>query len=159
MSEENRDRQGKIKVIYFSGPLETTKKFIDKLDKDLFTFERIPLRRKEEQLEVNEPYLLFTPTYGAGREEHSVPKQVVNFLRNRPEHLENLKGIVGSGNKLTYGENFVRAAKDLSKLTGAPIVATFELLGTPEEVIEVTEKSKAFWEFLGGEKDEREHKS
>lgn len=138
----------KIKLIYFSGPLETTKRFIEKLDEEIFEAERIHLRKGDPRLTVDTPYLLVLPTYGAGKEDRAVPKQVVEFLKSRPEHLANLKGLIGAGNRFTYGENFIRAAKDLSKLLNVPIVAFFELLGTPEEVLEVTEKAQAYWEIL-----------
>ena len=49
-------------VVYFSSATENTHRFVQKLG---FPSARIPLRRTEEPLQVNEPYVLVCPTYGA----------------------------------------------------------------------------------------------
>ena len=50
-------------VVYFSSTTENTHRFVQKLG---FPSARIPLRRTEEPLKVNEPYVLVCPTYGGG---------------------------------------------------------------------------------------------
>ena len=51
-------------VVYFSSATENTHRFVQKLG---FPSARIPLRRTEEPLKVNEPYVLVCPHLWRGR--------------------------------------------------------------------------------------------
>lgn len=117
-------------IVYFSGPSENTKRFVEKLE---IPAERIPLRwDSASPLVVDYDFVLVVPTYGAGNDNSTVPKQVVKFL-NIPENRSRLKGIVGMGNT-NFGNHYCKAAELVSVKTGAPILNRVEILGTPEDV-------------------------
>lgn len=128
-----------INIVYFSSVTEYTKKFVNKLP---WTAERIPLRRNDPELVVDYDYILFTPTYGAGRDTGAVPKQVVSFLRPL-HHRRHCRGIVGSGNK-NFGEHYLLAARMLSEKLHVPVIYGFELSGTTRDVDEV-QRRMAIW--------------
>ncbi|NMB22298.1 MAG: class Ib ribonucleoside-diphosphate reductase assembly flavoprotein NrdI, partial [Corynebacterium sp.] len=50
-------------VVYFSSATDNTHRFVQKLG---LPNVRIPLTRVDEPLLVDEPYVLFVPTYGGG---------------------------------------------------------------------------------------------
>ena len=50
-------------VVYFSSATGNTHKFVEKLG---IKNARIPIRRNEPELIVDEPYVLICPTYGGG---------------------------------------------------------------------------------------------
>ena len=71
-------------VVYFSSATENTKRFVEKLG---LPSQRIPLRRSDPELTVDEPYVLICPTYGGGASvsggnSRPVPGQVIRFLNN-----------------------------------------------------------------------------
>lgn len=80
-----------------------------------------------ENLEVKHPYILVTYTTGFGE----VPKTTLEFLSRNSLFL---LGISGSGNK-NWGNTYCQSAKTISKNYKVPIVHTFELSGTEEDVI------------------------
>lgn len=129
-------------IVYFSNVSENTKRFVDKLGIRNY---RIPLYPTDEHLQVSEPYVLISPTYGLGDDETSVPKQVIRFL-NDPVNRENLRGIIGAGNT-NFGDKYCRAAEVISRKTGAPLIYKFELLGTPNDVATVKEKMELLWKL------------
>lgn len=122
-------------IAYFSNVSENTKRFVEKLE---IPAERIPLRwDSASPLIINEPFVLVTPTYGGGKEESTVPKQVIKFL-NIEQNRRNLIGIVGTGNT-NFGEHYCRAADIISYKTDTPVLARVEIFGTPEDVKKVKE--------------------
>lgn len=124
-----------LDIVYFSNVSENTKRFVDKLGIRNF---RIPLYPTDEALQVSEPFVLISPTYGLGDDETSVPKQVIRFL-NDPVNRKNLKAVIGAGNT-NFGDKYCRASEVISRKTGAPLIYKFELLGTPNDVATVKEK-------------------
>ena len=123
-------------IVYFSSVSENTKRFVEKLE---IPAERIPLRwDSASPLIVDYDYVLITPTYGAGNDGSTVPKQVVKFL-NIPENRKHLVGIVGMGNT-NFGSHFCKAADIISNKTGAPVLHKGEVLGTQEDVRITKEK-------------------
>ena len=116
-------------IIYFSSVSGNTARFVEKLG--LFA-ERIPLRAKEPQLEVTEPFVLITPTYGGGSMAKAVPKQVIRFLNN-PDNRAQLRGVITSGNT-NFGEAFCCAGPIIASKCGVPELYRFELLGTTRDV-------------------------
>ena len=82
-------------IVYFSSTTRNTERFVAKLG---LPAERIPLRRGDEPLRVDEPYVLICPTYGGGASitgdfSRPVPKQVIGFLND--EHNRNLiRGVI-----------------------------------------------------------------
>lgn len=123
-------------IVYFSSVSENTKRFVEKLE---VPAERIPLRwDSASPLVVDYDYILVVPTYGAGNDSSTVPKQVVKFL-NIPENRERLIGIVGMGNT-NFGAHFCKAAEIISQKTGVPILRKVEIFGTEEDVTIVKEQ-------------------
>lgn len=114
-------------TVYFSSTTNMTHRFVQKLGG---RSARIPLRRTEEPLKVNEPYVLIVPTYGAGG-KHAVPKQVIKFL-NVKNNRDRLVGVIGAGNT-NFGEDYCRAAYTVAAKCGVPVLYRFELLGMPED--------------------------
>jgi protein involved in ribonucleotide reduction len=129
-------------IVYFSNVSENTKRFVDKLG---IQNHRIPLYTTDEHLQVSEPYVLISPTYGLGDDETSVPKQVIRFL-NDPLNRENLRAIIGAGNT-NFGDKYCRAAEVIARKTGVPLIYKFELLGTPDDVATVKEKMELLWKL------------
>ncbi|AAB96161.1 class Ib ribonucleoside-diphosphate reductase assembly flavoprotein NrdI [Mycoplasmoides pneumoniae] len=120
-------------VVYFSSISNNTHRFIEKLE---FEHTRIPVNL-DEQIEVNQEYVLFCPTYSGGGEYTSgaVPKQVIHFLNNK--HNRDLcRGVISSGNT-NFGNTFAIAGPILSKKLNVPLLYQFELLGTKNDVEQV----------------------
>ena len=67
-------------------------------------------------------------------EELRVPLPVLSFL-GCAENRRRLVGVIGSGNR-SFGSHYQRAARELCRLSGRPMVFEFELFGLPEDVVE-----------------------
>ncbi len=128
-------------LVYFSSVSENTRRFVERLD---MPAERIPLRRSEQHLRVDEPYVLITPTYGGGSPNTAVPRQVVQFL-NDAHNRSLIRGVIPSGNT-NFGEAYCLAGKVVSAKCGVPELYRFELLGTDADVRAVTNGLERFWE-------------
>ena len=121
-------------VVYFSSATENTHRFVQKLG---FPSARIPLRRTEEPLQVNEPYVLVCPTYGGGasishQNSRPVPKQVIKFLND--EHNRSLIRAVIAGGNSNFGADFGKAGDVISAKCKVPYVYRFELLGNDDDI-------------------------
>lgn len=128
------------RIVYFSSATNNTKRFVDKLGMDA---DRIPLRRTEDELTVDEEYVLIVPTYGGGNLKGAVPRQVIKFLNN--EHNRSLiRGVISAGNT-NFGEAYCLAGDVISAKCKVPHMYKFELLGTPEDVDKVREGLEQFW--------------
>lgn len=113
-------------VVYFSSVTENTHKFIQKTGLEA---KRIPLKTKDETLLVKRPYVLVTPTYGGGRGEGAVPKQVIKFL-NVKENRSLCIGVVASGN-MNFYDGYLLAGKIIQNKLNVPFIDGFELMGMP----------------------------
>lgn len=140
----------KIKIIYFSSSTENTKRFVEKLS---FSSEQIPLRKNDPELDVNDDYVLFVPTYGGGLVKGAVPKQVIKFL-NEKKNRDFCIGVITSGNT-NFGEAYGLAGHIVAKKLGIPMMFVFELLGTNEDVIKVKEGLTNNWDKLVTEKEKQ----
>lgn len=130
-------------IVYFSNVSENTKRFVEKLDVDSNLI-RIPVKwDSDDPLLVFEGYVLVTPTYGGGEFDVAVPKQVVKFL-NIKQNRALLRGVVGTGNT-NFGEHYCLAADVISAKTGAPVLGRVEVLGTPDDVQQVSERLEKLW--------------
>ncbi|APT85363.1 class Ib ribonucleoside-diphosphate reductase assembly flavoprotein NrdI [Corynebacterium aquilae] len=121
-------------VVYFSSATENTHRFVKKLG---LPAQRIPLKKTDPPLRVDEPYVLICPTYGGGasitgENSRPVPLQVIKFLND--EHNRSfIRAVIASGNT-NFGSDYGKAGEVISKKCQVPYVYRFELLGTPEDV-------------------------
>lgn len=86
-------------------------------------------------LKVAEPYVLVTPTYAGSQGEDAVPKQVIRFL-NDPENRALIKGVIAGGNR-NFGKYYAHAGTVIAGKCKVPCLYRFELMGTPEDIINV----------------------
>ena len=131
------------KIVYFSSVSENTKRFVEKLEIPEDKVERIPLRRSDEPLVMDEDYVLIVPTYGGGNEGGAVPKQVIKFL-NDERNRAHIKGVISGGNT-NFGEAYCIAGDIISYKCKVPHMYKFELLGTSRDVTKVKEGLERFW--------------
>ncbi|MGP9760289.1 class Ib ribonucleoside-diphosphate reductase assembly flavoprotein NrdI [Corynebacterium sp. AOP12-C2-36] len=135
-------------IVYFSSTTRNTDRFVRKLE---LPAARIPLRRSDEPLVVDEPFVLVCPTYGGGAsitgdDSRPVPKQVIRFL-NDPGNRALLRGVIASGN-LNFGKDFCRSGDVIAAKCGVPYLYRFELMGTPDDVTRVREGLAEFEDSL-----------
>ena len=127
--------------MYFSSTSENTHRFVGKLG---FRSARIPLRRRDEPLTVDEEYVLLVPTYGGGSVKGAVPKQVITFL-NDSRNRSLCRGVIASGNT-NFGEAYCLAGDIIASKLNVPLLYRYELLGTPTDVVRVQEGLEDFWQ-------------
>jgi protein involved in ribonucleotide reduction len=128
-------------IVYFSKTSENTKRFVEKLASPAI---RIPLKwQGDEPFTVSKPYVLIVPTYGGNKEDKQIPEQVVDFL-NLKVNRSLLRGVIGTGNT-NFGETYCRAAELISAKVGVPLLYRVELLGTQDDVEQVTERLDRLW--------------
>lgn len=118
-----------MKLVYYSGPTEYTKKFADKVQEDAT---RIPIKYEGETL-VSEPYVLITPSYLTTK--RALPPQVVKFLNNE-ENRKHIQGVIGTGN-MNFNKDYCIAAQIVSSKCNVPLLYRVEITGTPQDVEEV----------------------
>lgn len=127
-------------LVYFSSATENTHRFVERLG---LPAERIPLRPRDEALNVDYDYVLVIPTYGGGKLGGAVPKQVIKFL-NDEQNRAHCKGVISAGNT-NFGKAYCLAGDIVAQKVGVPHLYKFELLGTPEDVSRVKEGLWRFW--------------
>ncbi|MFZ4893920.1 class Ib ribonucleoside-diphosphate reductase assembly flavoprotein NrdI [Plantibacter sp. Mn2098] len=128
------------RLIYFSSISGNTHRFMEKLE---MPSRRIPLYAKDPALNVAEPFVLITPTYGGGNGEGAVPKQVVRFLNDEANRTL-LRGVIAAGNT-NFGEAYGLAGDVIARKCKVPHLYRFELFGTPDDVRTVQEGLDSFW--------------
>jgi protein involved in ribonucleotide reduction len=109
---------------------------VEKLDE--YDAIRIPIDWDGSGITLDQPYVLFVPTYGGGEGRAAIPRQVRLFL-NIKENRKLLKGVIGFGNT-NFGEHFCKAADLISAKTGVPVIARVEIFGTEDDVNKVKER-------------------
>lgn len=127
-------------VVYFSSVSGYTKRFVEGLP---FEHQRLPLYNTDEFVEMDEPYVLITPTYGQ-TERNAVPRQVIKFLNNE-KNRSLIRGVVACGNT-NFGNNFGISGDVISMKAKVPLLAKIELFGMPGDVELVTTKIKELGE-------------
>lgn len=113
-------------IVYFSGASENTHRFVQKISARSV---RIPLDGNE-QIVVDEPYILITPTYLTTK--RAVPPQVVKFLNN-PVNRKSIAGVIGTGNT-NFNKDYCLAAGIVADKCKVPVLHMLELFGTTEDV-------------------------
>ena len=133
-------------LVYFSSVSGNTARFIEKLG---MPAKRIPLLPTDPGIEVDEPFVLVTPTYGGGQgrgtEKGAVPKQVIRFL-NDPARRALIRGVIGMGNR-NFGEHYCLAGDIISRKCTVPHLYRLELFGTPEDVARVSDGLERWWKL------------
>ena len=127
-------------LVYFSSASDNTHRFVQRLGVDAA---RIPLRRTDDALHADQPYVLITPTYGGGSEGGAVPKQVIAFL-NDTANRALIRGVIAAGNT-NFGEAYCLAGHIISAKCKVPYLYGFELMGTAQDVARVREGLDQFW--------------
>lgn len=128
-------------LVYFSSASGNTQRFINKLG---IPAQQIPLRPKDGFLNVTEPFVLVTPTYGGGHEGGAVPRQVIKFL-NDPTNRSLIRGVIAAGNT-NFGAAYCLAGKIIAAKCQVPYLYGFEVFGTAEDVRRVHEGLRKFWQ-------------
>ena len=141
-------------VVYFSSVTNNTHRFVEKLG---LPSARIPMRKKDPELIVDEPYILIVPTYGGGVSMRGEPPkpvsvQVIRFLNNK-HNRDLIRGVIASGN-LNFGPDYCTAGNLISAKCKVPFLYRFELLGTPDDVDNVRNGIINNAERLGLKKDD-----
>ena len=127
-------------IVYFSSVSGNTERFVEKLG---MRAKRIPLYKRDAALEVHEPYILISPTYGGGNGEGAVPKQVIRFL-NDEQNRSWIRGVISTGNT-NFGSAYCIGGDIISRKCKVPHLDRVELFGTPEDVNRVRTGLEAWW--------------
>lgn len=130
-------------LVYFSSLSLNTYRFVEKVG---MKSARIPLSPKAPELKVQEPYILVCPTYAGNEGEGAVPKQVIRFLNDK-NNRQLIRGVMASGSR-NFGEYYGYAGTVISKKCSVPFLYTFELMGTPEDVVNVQNGVNKLWVSL-----------
>ena len=133
-----------IDIVYFSNYSGNTHRFVERLTNGNGAI-RIPISRTDRGITVDQPFVLFVPTYGGGEGRAAIPRQVRSFLNVR-ENRALLKGVVGFGNT-NFGEHFCKAADLISAKTGVPVIAKVEIFGTDADIEKVKERLRLLYEY------------
>jgi protein involved in ribonucleotide reduction len=130
-----------LEIVYFSNYSGNTKRFVEKLE---IKATQIPVKwNADSPLLVDKEYVLILPTYGAGRGTYAVPLSVIKFL-NIPGNRDNAIAVIGTGNT-NFGEHYCLAAEIISDKLKIPLLHRVEILGTQDDVEQVTERIQQLW--------------
>ena len=116
-----------VKVVYLS-LTGKTRQFVKKLEWDF-----IEISKKNPTVQMKEPYIVITPTYG---------EQVANFFYEFIDFEDNRKllmGVAGSGNR-NFNTSFCSNSKELARRYEVPLLHCFENQGTDKDVQILIEK-------------------
>ncbi|AGY90159.1 phage protein NrdI [Staphylococcus aureus] len=121
---ENISVPSKLSLAYYSRTRQT-ERFMEKVLEQI----QIDVHRiKDEPLEINNSYVLITPTYDFGE----VPAPVETFLENETNQ-NNLIAVMSSGNR-NWGTNFAIAGDTISKRFNVELIGKYELAGNMVDV-------------------------
>lgn len=115
---QNKDS---LTIVYYS-KTKQTEKFVSKL------LEAIDIQsiKIQDELIVDTPFILLTPTYFFGE----VPKEVTEFLHHN--HI-NLVAVMSSGNR-NWGGNFAKSGETISKEYNVELIGKYELAGNNQDI-------------------------
>lgn len=106
-------------LIAYDSKTGNVKRFINKLS--------LPAIQIDEQMKVDEPFVLVTYTTGFGE----VPPRVRAFLERNYQHM---LGVAASGNR-NWGNKFGRSADLIAERYHVPIISKFEMAGTKNDAL------------------------
>lgn len=127
-------------LVYFSSTSENTRRFVEKLGLDAL---RIPIDASAPAPLATRPFVLVTPTYGGGTPKGAVPKPVIRFL-NDERNRALIRGVIAAGNT-NFGTAYGLAGDIIAAKCQVPFLYRFELLGTAEDVANVSQGLERFW--------------
>lgn len=127
-------------LVYYSSASGNTQRFITKLGLPAL---RIPIGVEQPLPEITEPFVLVCPTYADGHGRGAVPQEVIRLLKH-PQARQNIKGVIGSGNR-NFGHLFACSGKIVARNCQVPLLYQFELAGTDKELREVSGRLQQFW--------------
>ncbi|MBG6242160.1 MAG: class Ib ribonucleoside-diphosphate reductase assembly flavoprotein NrdI [Candidatus Symbiopectobacterium sp. Dall1.0] len=128
-------------LVYFSSQSENTHRFIARVGLPAL---RIAIAEDQPVLNVAQPFILVVPSYGGGSSKGAVPHQVIRFL-NDANNRAGLRGVIAAGN-MNFGTAYCLAGGIIAQKCQVPYLYRFELLGTPEDVINVRKGVTQFWQ-------------
>lgn len=128
-------------LVYFSSQSENTHRFIARVGLPAI---RIPIADSQPVLKVAQPFILVVPSYGGGTRKGAVPRQVIRFLNDTGNRVW-LRGVIAAGNT-NFGAAYGIAGDIIAQKCQVPYLYRFELLGTPEDVINVRKGVTQFWQ-------------
>jgi protein involved in ribonucleotide reduction len=128
------------KLVYYSSQSGNTESFIHRLG--VADSVRIPIAMKE-LVSLDDPYVLFIPTYAANDGRGALPKSVVKFLNHEPNRLL-LKGVIASGN-INFGTNYCLGGFQIAQKCNVPLLYRYELRGTSLDITNVRTGLEKFW--------------
>lgn len=105
-------------LIAYDSKTGNVRRFIGKL--------KLPAVQIEEQMTIEEPFVLITYTTGFGQ----IPDRVSSFLQ---KNHKSLVGVAASGNR-NWGESFAKSADLISTQYDVPVITKFELSRTLGDV-------------------------
>lgn len=106
-------------LIAYDSKTGNVKRFIARLN--------LPAVQIEEQMTVNEPFMLVTYTTGFGQ----IPDRVNAFLKR---NFHQMRGVAASGNR-NWGANFARSADLIAEKYQVPVIGKFELSGNRQDIL------------------------
>ncbi|MDQ6419046.1 class Ib ribonucleoside-diphosphate reductase assembly flavoprotein NrdI [Paenibacillus sp. LHD-117] len=118
-------------LVVYDSKTGNVKRFINKLN-----MRAMPI---DEQVEVEEPFVLVTYTTGFGQ----VPDKVNTFLKTNHGLL---RGVSASGNR-NWGNGFAKSADTISSMYDVPVILKFELSGTSRDTEYFVERVRAIEAF------------
>ncbi|MCS7462609.1 class Ib ribonucleoside-diphosphate reductase assembly flavoprotein NrdI [Paenibacillus doosanensis] len=105
-------------LIAYDSKTGNVERFVGKLN--------VPSVKIEENMTIDEPFVLVTYTTGFGQP----PEKVLHFLKR---NYRRLAGVSASGNR-NWGNNFAVSADRIARMYGVPVLTKFELSGTSRDV-------------------------
>ena len=132
----------KVRLLYtsISG---NTRSFVNHLvtyatERDDLTFEAVEISDASFDQDETAPFFAFVPTYldGGNGIDNGVKEIMTNALADQISYGDNrqhLLGIVGSGNK-NFNAQYILTARRYAVAFQAPVIASYELRGTPRDV-------------------------
>jgi len=129
-------------LLYFSSASGNTARFVARLGRQAG---RIAISPKAALPDFPADYVLICPTFADGEGRGAVPKQVIRFL-NDPARRAGLRGVIGSGNR-NFGATYALAGRLIAKKCNVPLLYTFELAGTENDIARVNDGLDTFAEI------------